>query len=227
MPKVGTTYYSDKSIPKPVEVDINFGIPGGGQGRKGTKQFWIKLPEDVGTFHGIWNNIISSNTYDEVERRFKNDCKAFYETKKQTKKVIGFLNGFNVVMGDEDPRGGPNYDLGRMTDRGTFYQSKEEDKHFKTQMFSLGFIIGLITTSGEKEFFHWDEKDQLRQVKGPGGCYSECAKYTYIDWTPEREAWFRSTYSQLTKMINSVRGFFNQDEKKFLAAIENPSKLLQ
>lgn len=164
------------------------------------RTFSAKLPERVA--EKIGRPEVHGRTQKEVEDSFFTAGKEYKERLTSRRKILAY----KVKMNVEIKRPG-----------GTWLQRK--DISFADHMDVMGIGWTILTETecdGEKRY--------EREGRRFGEVFHK-SEWTIIDWTEEREAFFRDATEAFKKLMIRIDGFF-ADEKAVLAVIDSGTKLL-
>lgn len=189
MPKIGTKI--EKIKEQHVELIIWYTRESG--------FFYKGLPSDFLNVTGFCN--VGFKSEDALLGAFRSALNVYHERMKQTKKIIQYsLRGSTEML------------LNKIGEGCYSGHKKGVSKKFSTTegggyTFGFDYTI-LIETSGtdKKRYYQIKEDGSIgREMQVRGDIHN-------IDWTPEREQFFKDMADNLQRLINGVSSFFDQPD---------------
>jgi hypothetical protein len=177
-----------------------------------TRLFSVAIPKECTDILGY--DRISDATLDGLEKKYHDESQKLLDAKAKTRKVILYKVLMNCAH-DDLPKCdafeklGYNHDgIGVQVIAGVYLEKK-----FSFQGDRQNTIYELVESSipkliSEDGIYDWNHD-----------------KSRILDWTPEREEFFRTFGDAMSKLCRMVSKFFG-DEKELLALIENGARIL-
>lgn len=175
------------------------------------------LTQDHGALRG-------HDTIDELKQAIRKRVDAFHEATRVTKKLIAY----KLEM--------PLSEVMNFAGEGTWRGQKEGipdamANKLECGSHAKGFVIEWkilsMTANGDTKVYYVVEQ-------GPGGediegstwhfGYNE--KWGFMEWSPQRQAFFESIDKGIDQMVNNIASFFSLASDEMIARIDNGRKLL-
>lgn len=167
------------------------------------QQFSIEFPLKVSENMHVYSAIGSSEK--EARAYFDKICKEYTENETKTRKVIAYRTDINVRVFE-----------GEGSDRKFIFE--RSDMHFCDCDCALGIGYEILQESTITD------KVTYRSLRGDRRDLRD--RWEVIDWTEEREAFFKNTVGALENLIVAVHSYF-QSSETLVKNIEQKNPLMQ
>jgi len=178
------------------------------------RKFSVAIPKECAEVLGYER--IEDESLDGLEKKYRDASEAFLNTKAKMRKIIVYrilMNcGSDVRVGRSrfELLGYHDDGIGLQVVAGVYVEKKYNFTKAGHEKLNTTYdqVKSSIPDFMSEEVHHWN-----------------CKKYKILDWTPEREEFFRTFGEAMSKLCQRVSDFLG-DEKKLLELIANGSRIL-
>lgn len=188
MPKIGKDLVTIRG--KQIEIEVHY--------TRKTKFHYKGLPAEIYEMTSLGKHIYDSET--ALKYALRTALEAYHEKIKQTRKMILFTLDCSREL---------FFDQGGSSIARTVHKNKVSPK-FRPELptrFAFGFDFHvLLEISAEKVEYYQLNEDNTPGFRMP---YANSSRANLIEWTPERERFFRDLAAQLQQLVYSASSFFD------------------
>ncbi len=179
-----------------------------------SKKFYVDIPKECANVMGYER--IEDESLNGLEKKFLEGSEQFLNSKAKIRKVIAYKILMNCGEVQEreirfESLGYHEDGIGIQVIAGVYNEKVfdfKDGRGKKTKNIMYESIPSSIPGFMSEEIYYWNRE-----------------KYKIVDWTPEREEFFRTFGEAMSKLCRMVRDFLG-DEKKLLDLIAKGARIL-
>jgi hypothetical protein len=195
-------FFKGEKYPYEIKLDTREGI------------FYIQVPQELADVLFNGRREITNKTFDGIQQDFDKYIRDYDKLLTTRKKVIHFGFQANVFIWDE---------------KHERCKIRLEDLHFsESPCIELWYQVGYVHELNDQKSFH-DEKGKMLESNIDEETRNTLRGHAtggYIDWTEEREEFFKVHVQMIKNIIEAAYNFFSRTKEERIEFIDSRQGLL-